>query len=121
MDLFIGLGFFVLSPLFLLTKGWGFFLVCFVSFWNITGLAEQKIHRFGENILFVNGSVTGVFSLPDFWFCSGSEFLLVVSSQISWLMISFYDMSVQHSMQLHFCMGFFFHKDRNPQAKKVSV
>lgn len=43
-------GFFVLPPLFLLRKGWGFFQFLLVFFWNITGLAEEKICHFCKNI-----------------------------------------------------------------------
>lgn len=66
----------------------GFFSVSFGFF------LEHHRSRRGENTPLlqkysVNGSVTSVFSLLDFWFCSGSEFLLVMNSQISLLIIFF--------------------------------
>lgn len=100
----------------------GFFSVSFGFF-----LEHHRSCR-GENMPLlqkysVNGSVTSVFSLLDFWFCSGSKFLLVMNSQISLLIIFLWRVraALYATPFLYGFLCFSFHKDRNPQAKKVSV
>lgn len=66
--------------LLLLTKvSCGFFLFCFfLEHYVFLGCRAENMQLFQK--YFVNGSVTGVFCLPDFCFCSGSDFILVVNA-----------------------------------------